>query len=138
MAGRRSSADLKWQEVKKKVRARDANSDRLLRVLTVKEVVQLKKCAPNVLLQKLDCAHYFSVGLYPELCYCESNLVLLNRWSHGNMDNCRHPITGEPISYEERQEWWARILGGSQLQKIQNILNNKEGTPCLPDKLSKI
>lgn len=124
---RRGKDDTQWQEVKKKVRERDRNSDRFLRILTAKEAIRLKTTAPRVLLQKLDCAHYFSAGLYPELIYEIWNIVLLNRWSHDNLDNCRDPITGVAISFEERQAWWARILGEHQLSKILSILDNKEG-----------
>lgn len=122
MAVRRGKDDERWQEVKRKVRTRDRDSDRLLRVLTVKELVILRKNAPAPLLKRLDAAHLFSVGLYPDMMYDENNIVFLNRYSHENLDNMRSPLTGEPLSYEERQQWWARIAG-PQWQKVLNCIN---------------
>lgn len=119
---RRDKNDLQWQKVKEEVRARDKNQDRLLRVLTVKEALLLQKRAPRIQLEKLDAAHIWPVSIYPDLMYDKNNVVLLNRYSHENLDNMRDPITGDSITYEERQAWWERIANG-QWQKLLNVLD---------------
>lgn len=120
---RRDSSDAKWREVKARVKKRDANKDRILRVLTVKEALMLQKKGPNVMLQRLDAAHIWPVSIYPDLMYNDANIVMLNRWSHSNLDNLCHPITGDPISYEERQDWWRRIAGEKQWSGTMKYLD---------------
>ena len=76
-----------------------------------------------MLLQQLDVAHIFPVGMYPEMMYDPNNCVLLNRYCHTNLDSMKDPITGEAISYEERQKWWERIANG-QWVKIMNVMDH--------------
>lgn len=120
---RRDSSDKQWREVKERVRKRDSNKDRILRVLTVKEALLLQKSAPNAMLQKLDAAHIFPVSLYPDIMYNDMNIVMLNRYSHEALDNLRDPITNDPISYEERQEWWKRIAGEAQWESLSSLID---------------
>lgn len=120
---RRDSKDLDWQNVKKKVRARDKNTDRILRILTAKDFLILKKLAPPLLLNTLDPAHVYPVSTHPQLVYNEDNLVLLNRYSHENLDSLRDPVWGKPISYEEMMLWWEKIAGKEQWGSLQNQLN---------------
>ena len=120
---RRDSSDQKWQAVKARVKKRDGNKDRILRVLTVKEALLLQKKAPSVMLKRLDAAHLFPVSMYPDLMYNDANIVMLNRWSHSNLDELRHPITGDPISYDERQAWWERIAGEKQWSGVMSYLD---------------
>ena len=112
--GRRSSQDKRWQEVKQKVRERD-KSDRMLRIVTPLEYVVLKKKA-GPLINILDPAHYKAVSELPSECYTVSNICLLNRWSHENLDNFRDPVDGHPISKEEVQKWWERIIKSNKDQ----------------------
>lgn len=118
---RRDKTDLEWQKIKEEVRARD-RGDRILRVLTVKEALLLQRKAPRAQLEKLDAAHIFPVSIYPDLMYDKNNVVLLNRYSHENLDNMKHPITGDSLQYEERQEWWTKIAG-KQWSKLMHILD---------------
>lgn len=118
--GRRDKDDLKWQKLKERVNKRDKRFCRLIRVLTAQECLKLKAKAPHCLLNRLDHAHCFGVGPYPDMCYIDSNVVLLNRYSHENLDNCRDPITGDPISREERDSWWVRILGEKVYKKLED------------------
>ena len=62
-------------------------------------------------MSRCDPAHVFGVGPYPHMCYNQKNVVLLNRYSHECLDSCRDPIRGTPISREERDEWWKKIVG---------------------------
>lgn len=121
---RRDSSDIQWQHVKEEVRLRDRGADRLLKVITLKEGLLLQKKAPRALLLKLDAAHIFPVSIYPDIMYNKDNIITLNRYSHENLDNMRHPITGEPITYEERQSWWEKIAG-SQWERILKYLDKE-------------
>lgn len=120
---RRDSSDKAWQEVKKKVLARDGNSCRLLRVLSLGEAFALQKNAKG-LLSKLDPAHYIPVSADPSIMYDENNICMINRYSHSMLDSYKDPITGKPISKEKVQEWWERILKGNSEQ--YNYLKQKE------------
>lgn len=120
---RRDKNDERWQAVKEEVRSRDQSKDRIYRVLTMKEALLLRKKAPRCLLEKLDAAHIWPVSIYPDLMYDKNNIVLLNRYSHENLDNMRDPVTGESLTYEERQAWWEKIAG-AQWQKLLNRLDS--------------
>lgn len=106
---RRDSSDKAWREVKEKVQRRDGNVCRLARALSIQEYLQLRKEASGAL-GKCDPAHYISVADRPDLCYEPNNIVQLNHYSHSLLDDFKHPITGKPITAEEQQEWWLRIL----------------------------
>lgn len=112
--GRRSSQDKEWQAVKEEVRKRD-KGDRILRVITPLEYLMLKKNA-GYFLNILDPAHYIAVSDNPSLIYEKNNIVILNRFSHSNLDNFRDPITSQSITKEEAQKWWERILKGNKEQ----------------------
>lgn len=120
---RRDSKDTEWQDIKKKVRVRDKNTDRILKVLTAKEFLILTKLAPHSMLEVLDPAHIYPVSTHPQLTYCEDNLVLLNRYSHENLDSMRDPILGRPISHEDVMKWWKTIAGPLQWQRLEDQLN---------------
>lgn len=117
--GRRDSSDVKWKRLKEKIDRRDRNTCRLMRILTVQDMHLLLRKAPRKLLERLDHAHVFGVGSFPHMCCHDLNIVLLNRYSHENLDNCRHPITGEPISRVERDGWWKKIVGESVYEELE-------------------
>ena len=118
MSGRRTSDDLEWKAVKETVMKRDRGVCRLVRVVTPGEMMVLRKNA-GPYLQRLDPAHIFPVGVHADLCYLASNLVLLNHYSHSNLDNMLSPLDGRPISREERDKWWKRIAGERQFAQLQ-------------------
>lgn len=111
---RRDSNDKDWQKVREVVIKRD-RFDRLQKVITPAEFNILKGNA-GPLIQVLDPAHYLPAGQHPELIYKSYNIVLLNRWSHSQLDSCRDPIHGVPITLEERDNWWVKILKGNPSQ----------------------
>ena len=127
---RRGPDDKEWQKVKRIVKKRDKDRDRILAVLSVKEVLLLRKNAPASQLAILDPAHYRGVGEDLSLCYVPEKLVLLNRFSHEHLDDGKSPITGDPITKAERQEWWERILKRNPAQynylKTNDILQSFE------------
>lgn len=114
--GRRDQNDIQWKKVKDIVRKRDKNICRLIRILSIQEGFLLKKNAPFEFLNKLDPAHYLPVGQYPEECYNEDNIVLLNRYSHSMLDSFKNPLNGKNISKEEVNKWWKRILENDKRQ----------------------
>jgi len=120
---RRDKNDLEWKNLKIKVTKRD-KSCRLLRVLTAKEMCLLLRLAPGYLLNRLDHAHVFGVGRFPHCIYNAQNVVLLNRYSHHNLDECRHPITGLFITKEEVEQWWKRIVGEERYEQLYNQAYN--------------
>ena len=91
----------------------------------------LKKNA-GPLITPLDPAHYIAVSENPNIMYMPENIVMLNRYSHTNLDSCRNPITGEPITKAEALRWWDRILRGNKVQynylKENHILKELEQT----------
>jgi hypothetical protein len=129
---RRDSKDEKWKEVKRLVNERDSHC-RLLDVITAKEYITLQKKARR-LLSHCDPAHILPVSVYPHLCYVVENVILLNRYSHDMLDSCRSPITGEPITKEERDGWWKRIIGEDVYLKLLN--NNRSEN--MEEKLEEI
>lgn len=117
---RRDSDDQKWKALKALVKKRDKNRCRLIRILSIQEVAILKKRAGSQL-DKLDSAHVFPVSVYPHMCYIIDNVVLMNRFSHENLDNCRSPVTGEVLSREEVSDWWRRIVGDDVYKRLLDI-----------------
>ncbi len=115
---RRDKNDKQWQAVKLRVTKRDKKTCRFLKLCNMKETLLIQKYAPRVMLECLDHAHIFPVSLYPALCYVDENLVLLNRYSHHNLDDCKHPISGESITMEERDDFWKRIVGEEKFMKL--------------------
>lgn len=126
-AYRRSSKDEKWVALKERVRKRD-KSCRLLKLLTVKEMLMIQRYAPGKLLATYDVAHVMGCGTYPHMTYNDKNCILLNRYSHENLDNYKSPITGERITSEEVAKWWERLIGEKLYECLRKeSLNIKEG-----------
>lgn len=120
---RRDSNDIEWKKVKEIVSKRDNNTCRLLKVLSYKEALILKKNA-GPFLNKLDHAHFIPVSQNSDIMYDENNICLLNRYSHSNLDSSRNPITGEYITSDQVRLWWIRILRGNTNQ--YEYLENKD------------
>jgi len=112
---KRGKDDIQWQSLKENVTKRDKEYCRLVKILSVQEAYLLIEKAGSQL-KILDPAHYRARSERPDLKYVPENVVLLNRFSHGNLDDCKHPITGKNISRQERNDWWIRILKGNKEQ----------------------
>ena len=116
--GRRDKNDLKWQETKRIVTARDGGDCRLCKVLTAKEMGILRANAGQQYFI-LQHAHFLGVGPFPAWTYLVNNVVLLNAYSHKMLDEIRNPINGERLSSkEEHRAWWKRILGDSTYEEM--------------------
>lgn len=116
---RRGPNDQRWKDVVEQVRARDGNKCRLMRILKVSEFAQLKSNAPRALLSTLDPAHVVQASKKPSMVYDEDNVVMLNRYSHQNLDHNRCPVTGRRLTRNQTHQWWARIVG---VQKYKELL----------------
>mgnify|MGYP007057168830 CR=1 FL=1 len=123
--GRRDHKDAEWKKVKKIVRERDLETCRLIKIISMKQALLLKRNGTGVL-QKLDPAHILPVSTHPDLCYEPNNIVLLNRYSHNMLDFGRDPITGEPINHEETLSWWETIAGPEQWEFLQRKIQGDD------------
>lgn len=113
--GRRDSTDKEWALTKKKVSERDKNRDRIQFILSASEYICLKRQA-GPFLSKIDPAHVIPVSKAYDKCYDPDNIISLNRYSHTNLDSCKHPITGKSITQEEVNSWWIRLLKANPSQ----------------------
>jgi hypothetical protein len=92
------------------VRERDGGC-RLLKVLSGEERAEWES-NHNGLGWMLDAAHIFGKAAFPWMRLDPKNVVVLNRFSHSCLDNCKSPIDGKAITDDRRKEWWKRIAGG--------------------------
>lgn len=109
---RRGIDDLKWQEVKEKIRKRDKKCQ-CCSALTTTEYILSNKIKQKYGGNQLDCAHIEPVSICPEKVYDLSNIVLLCRAHHYMMDNYIDPVTGKRMSVEDQKKWWSRIEKGT-------------------------
>ncbi len=112
--------DEAWENLKINVKVRDENNCRLLKIISFPEYNLLNR-RNGILIKTLEVAHVLSRGAYPELKYEIDNLVLINKFSHQMLDLYRHPITGDNINREDQIEWWCRILGMLQIERLKKI-----------------
>jgi len=103
--------DEKWEQVRQKVFERDKGRCRLLSLLSYKEIDIIKNNDVNNLRAILDTTHIIPRSMSSNLYYNIDNLVLLNRYSHSLIDSYKHPITMLPITNNEREEFWIKIIG---------------------------
>lgn len=120
---KRDSEDEQWKETKRLIAERDKGKCRLIQILNPKDFMILKKNAGKYLFIN-DPAHIFPVSTAPKLMYNSLNVVTLNRYSHSNLDSCRSPISGEPISKEERNSWWKKIVGSANYTNLERLERN--------------
>lgn len=126
--GKRSSQDKEWKSLVTYIRQRDKFC-RLMKVLTVGEMSLLKKNAPKPLLNTFDPAHVIAASKRGDMVYDPSNIVLLNRYSHEQLDYNRCPLTGRRLTQNQVHQWWARIVGP---QNYKELLNKATRTPQDP------
>ena len=92
------------------VKRRDNYTCRLMRLLSNEERMYIHYSSFGID-KKLDVAHVISRAQSPTLKYDIENMVLLNRYSHTNLDRYRDPVLGVPISQETVEKWWCFIVG---------------------------
>ncbi|MCA1800087.1 MAG: hypothetical protein LC650_02190 [Actinobacteria bacterium] len=122
---KRGPNDKKWKGLVQEVRERDRVC-RLMRILKVHEMHQLLANAPKPLLNTFDPAHVIAVSSKPAMRYDKDNVVLLNRFSHDNLDHNRCPLTGKSIPRTHVHQWWSRIVG---LDKYKELIGRMDNHP---------
>ncbi len=128
----------RFQKIYDTVDKRDNYSCRLLKILTADEKKQLKRNS-NGLFKILDHAHIIGRNEEPSLKYAVNNIILLNRYSHSNLDKYIHPVTGKCISKEEQLEWWYKIVGKKyyEMLKIKATMS-KVSNESLDSKINRL
>ena len=119
---RRDKNDKAWAEVKDKLKKRDGENCRLVRILSVGDMYELRKNAGNRI-KILDPAHIYPVSLDSSLMYELVNLVRLNRYSHEMLDSMKDPISGKSITRDEVYRWWKKIAGNDQWYAIKKLMD---------------
>jgi len=117
-----------WQEVADKVWKRDKNECRLLSKLKIDNpdlYLYFIKNNMKSLYTKLDLAHIIPRSQSRILYYEPSNIILLSRPVHSNLDTYHDPITGKAITKEEQEGWWRYIVGGLVYDSLLNIKSKK-------------
>ena len=110
--------DLKWEVVKQEIDKRDGKKCRLYKILNITEKKQIEKdLIGNG--KSLDRAHVFGKGAFPHMKYNSANIVTLYRIFHQRLDTYYHPIFNKPITEEERNEIWIRIIGTENFEKLR-------------------
>ena len=126
--GKRGEDDQMWKSLVQYIRNRDKVC-RLFRVLTIGEMAQLKKLAPRQQLNTFDPAHVIPASVNGTMVYEPKNIVLLNRYSHENLDLNRDPITGKRLTQNQKHQWWSRIVGTQRYKELLSQANRQHHMP---------
>lgn len=121
-------SDEEWEQVKAEVFKRDHYDCQLLEVLNNEELTEIKNRAGKLFLGIVDPAHVFGKGAYPHMRYDPDNIIIINRYSHSLLDNRKHPVYGRPLTAEEHEGWWRRILGNKRYDRLLQKSKQKGGT----------
>lgn len=127
----RGPGDIEWNNVVAEVFARDVNRCRAQRVFRVAEWQEFKMHAPRTLIATLDPAHVIPASKAGHMVYDVDNVVVMNRWSHDNLDHNRSPVNGKNLTKEEVHQWWARIVG---VEKYKELLMRASRGPAMEEK----
>lgn len=117
--------DERWENIKAGLGKSCRLVSRLYELNMNSALIELNNNA-GWLMKTIDGAHYKSRSRYPLLMYYPDNVVPLNRYSHSMLDQYKDPISGEPITKEEHEEWWKLILGEEAYSRL-NYIADKQG-----------
>jgi hypothetical protein len=78
------------------------------------------------LIDQIDRAHVFGKGANPSLKYDVDDIIWLNRYSHNNLDQFRHPVTGEQITAEEVEQHWRFLVGDERYDRLESKSRRKD------------
>lgn len=120
------NGDVEWQALRKRIRKRDGNTCRLLRILSPTEKSDFLERHQKT---RLQCAHVLPASERKDLIYADDNVLLLNEFSHRSLDESRDPITGAAIDQEQVRAWWMRLLGDKQLARLKQANQGKSPWP---------
>ena len=116
--------DPEWAKVSQQVKERDHDQCRLWAILTPEEKEYCNtEQKQNMYFNKTKgAAHVIARSQSKNLFYSLSNLVWLGWCMHHRIDNMQDPLTGKPMTNEERDNWWIRIIG---LENFNWLKENK-------------
>lgn len=125
----RDHTDYEWLSLKEELKLRDNNQCRFYQIATVQERNILDKIIiGNKILSTLDGAHVISRSACKQMIYHTDNVYTLYRWVHQCLDNYIDPIKNIPITKEEIQIYWCRIIGEEKYNELyrryRNYVNN--------------
>jgi len=112
--------DEKWVEVRTKVFKRDKYSCQYTQYLKKSKMceyfmaISLTKGNEDA----VDPAHIFGKGAFPHLKYDEDNVITINHLFHMRLDEYRHPLTGEGLTKEERNEVFLSMLSEDRKKRL--------------------
>lgn len=108
-----------WIEMVELVKIRDNCECQFLKLSSEDDRKWFYKTYPYNLIQTLDIAHVIPRSKSTKLYYDLDNLRVLNRVSHGFLDTYKHPLYGTPISREDRDNWWKKIIGEDTYNSLE-------------------
>lgn len=112
-----------WDECRERLKLRDGTRDRLLEVLTRRELAQAKRHGYTGygLSAKPSWAHFISRSRSSRLRCVDDNVYNINIYMHRLLDEGRSPITTEFIGKERvLNEWWKRIVPKEVFDKYKD------------------
>ncbi|HPJ86580.1 MAG TPA: hypothetical protein PLU55_00540 [Candidatus Pacearchaeota archaeon] len=109
----------KWEELKREILIRDKNECRFYAIATKEEREVIDKMIlENPKLAVRDGAHVLARSKCPEMIYDTDNVYTLYRGVHSAIDHLIDPITQKPMSYEQSQNYWKRIIGEQKYNEL--------------------
>lgn len=114
----RGPNDKRWKDLVNSTRIKYSHKCQLINKLTVQERYILANNAKTSQLVTTDPAHIIAVSQNRGMMYDEDNIILLNRYSHEQLDFKCSPIDGRPLSTEAWHKWWARIVGPTKYREL--------------------
>jgi hypothetical protein len=119
--GKGTFEDPLWIEVSTTVHKRDKEQCRFLSKLKVDNpelYVYFIENNLSSLYTKLDLAHIIPRSDSKALYYEPENLILLNRVSHSLIDMYHDPVTGKPITKQQREDYFRYIIGNELYEDL--------------------
>jgi len=113
-----NNIDQSWILTREEVFSRDDSKCQLrLKLKPHEEHIVRQSLFPDV--EVIDPAHVFGKGAFPHMKYDVENIVCLTRLFHSRLDTYHDPITGSLIDKNDHEQWWRRIIGDSQYNKLK-------------------
>jgi len=114
----RDQTDDRWNITKQIVDRRDRRKCQFYRILSITERKVIESELIGVA-KKVDRAHIFGKGPYPNMKYNPANVITLYHIFHQRLDTYRHPLYDTPINSEERDSIWCRIIGNDNFEQLK-------------------
>lgn len=106
--------DYEWEALKEEIWLRDEGC-LYLKIATKEEIKILEQIEGWWLSKYVDGAHLVSRSIAKDHIYNRSNVILLNRYIHSNIDNFIDPFTQKYMGVEGMAKWFTRIMQENKL-----------------------